>query len=229
MWFNCVSASQRATCPPDLPIVDTIENGVAMPASPEPARRRGYAVALGRICPEKGFEVAFDAARLADVPLLLGGAVFGYPAHGDYFARVIRPRLDRRRRFLGPLGPRAKRRLLAGARCLLVSSRVPETSSLVAMEALACGTPVIARRIGALVDIVEHGRTGFLVDDAAEMAAAIAMVDRIDRAACRAAARRRFAARRMTDDYLALYRRVLALASAPAPASGEQPCPMPSF
>ena len=84
------------------------------------------------------------------------------------------PRLDRRRRFLGPLGFARKRRLLAAARCLLVPSLARETASLVAMEALACGTPVIAFPNGALAEVVEDGRTGFLVENTREMAAAIA-------------------------------------------------------
>lgn len=217
-WFNCVSDSQRRSCPGDLDLLPTVVNGVPLDQlgelSDAPNRPRGYAIALGRICPEKGFHHALDAARAADIPLLLAGAVFGYPAHQDYFESAIRPRLDPWRRFIGPIGPRAKRRLLGGARCLLVPSLVPETGSLVAMEALACGTPVIAFPAGALAETVEHGRTGFLVRDSGEMAAAIREIDRIDRAVCRAEARRRFSAARMTDAYLALYDRVLAMAAA---------------
>jgi glycosyltransferase involved in cell wall biosynthesis len=132
--------------------------------------------------------------------------VFGYAAHRDYFDAEIRPRLDRRRRFLGPLGFRAKRRLLAAARCLAVPSLAPETSSLVAMEALACGTPVVAFPSGALAEIVEPGRTGFLVSDEREMAAAMLEAGRLDPAACREAALERFSVERMTSRYLERYR-----------------------
>lgn len=120
--FNCVSASQRAS--------DRL-----------PARhaRRNFALCLGRICPEKGFEHALDAARLADIPLLIGGEVFPYPAHRRYFECLIQPRLGPRARFLGPVGWARKRRLLNAARCLLAPSLAAETSSLVAMEAIACG------------------------------------------------------------------------------------------
>jgi glycosyltransferase involved in cell wall biosynthesis len=116
------------------------------------------------------------------------------------------PLLDRERRFVGPLGTRGKRRLLGASRALLVPSLVEETSSLVAMEALACGTPVIAHRIGALEEIIEHGRTGFLVDDEEQMASAIAEVRLLDPRACRSQALERFSVETMTARYLSIYR-----------------------
>ncbi len=210
-WLHCVSASQHSTCPPGLALLPSIANGVPVRALAA-ARHApcGFALMLGRVCPEKGQHLALRAAHLAGMSLLLGGEVFPYAYHQDYFAREVAPLLDTRRRFLGPVGFARKRRLLSAARCLLVPSTAAETSSLVAMEALACGTPVIARRVGALPDIVEHGRTGFLVDDATNMAAAIGRVGEIDRELCRAVARERFSAARMTDAYLDLYRRLAA-------------------
>ncbi len=102
-----------------------------------------------------------------------------------------------------------KRRLLAAARCVLIPSRCEETSSLVAMEALASGTPVIAFRVGALPEIVEHGLTGFLVDDVEGMSEAILEVSRIDPHACRRAAELRFSADRAVTGYLETFDRVL--------------------
>ena len=96
--------------------------------------RRGFALTLGRICPEKGQHLALDAAHAAGLPLLLGGAVFPYPAHQAYFTASIAPRLDRLRRWLGPLPFARKRRLLSAARCLLVPSTADETASLVAFD-----------------------------------------------------------------------------------------------
>ena len=187
-----------------------IENGVAVDRLPARHARRNFALCLGRICPEKGFEHALDAARLADIPLLIGGEVFPYQAHRRYFECLIQPRLGPRARFLGPVGWARKRRLLNAARCLLAPSLAAETSSLVAMEAIACGTPVIAFPAGALADIVEPGVTGYVVEDAAEMAAAIGEADSLDRDRCRAEARRRFPLERMVASYFALYRRLAA-------------------
>ena len=103
----------------------------------------------------------------------------------DISPKQIRPRLGRDARFLGPIGFARKRRLLTAARVLLIPSLVAETSSLVAMEALACGCPVVAFPAGALPDIVEPGVTGFLVSTTEEMAEAIPLCDGIDRERCR--------------------------------------------
>ncbi|MBV9859177.1 MAG: glycosyltransferase family 4 protein [Alphaproteobacteria bacterium] len=209
-YFNCVSASQRRSFPEFARMLPEIENGVPIDQLQGRHARRNFALALGRICPEKGFEHALDAARIAETPLLLAGQVFPYESHQAYFAEEIVPRLGPQARFLGPVALARKRRLLNAARCLLVPSLVPETSSLVAMEAIACGTPVIAFRAGALTEVVEHGVTGFLVDDFREMAEAIQAAADIDPAQCRAIARRRFSLERMIAGYFDLYQRMIA-------------------
>jgi glycosyltransferase involved in cell wall biosynthesis len=184
-----------------------IPNGVPVErfASASHSRRR-FALVLARVCPEKGIDLAIEACRKADVPLLIAGPLFPYPAHRDHFEHVLRPRLDERRRYVGPVGWTQKRRLLAHARCVLVTSRVPETSSLAAMESLACGTPVVAMRRGALVEIVEHGRTGFLVESVDELAEALERVNGISPDECRRAARERFDSRPMVEAHLKVYR-----------------------
>jgi glycosyltransferase involved in cell wall biosynthesis len=215
-FVHCVSDSQHRACPTSPALLPPIPNGVPVDALAASIPKGDHALALGRIAPEKGFHLAALAARAASVPLVIAGELFPYPAHQRYFVERLQPLIDGDRvRFVGPVGFAEKRRLLTEARCLLAPSLVPETSSLVAQEALACGTPVIAYPLGALVDVVEPGRTGFLVDDVDAMAAAIGRTGDIDPRDCRRAARERFSLEGMIERYLARYEE-LALMARPA-------------
>jgi glycosyltransferase involved in cell wall biosynthesis len=207
-WLNCVSQAQHETWPKTPNLLPPIENGVPIDSLTARHAKRRFAMFLGRICPEKGVHLAIEAAKRADVALVIAGEVFGYEGHRRYFEDEILPRLDARRRFIGPVGFVRKRRLLTAAQCLLVSSVVPETSSLVAREALACGTPVVGFRTGALPQTIEHGRTGFLVDTVDEMADAIGSTSALDPDLCRAVARQCFSLHAMTKRYLDVYGRL---------------------
>jgi glycosyltransferase involved in cell wall biosynthesis len=209
-FLHCVSDSQHRTCPPCPNLLSPVANGVPIPAS-VPIRQKGnFALCLSRIAPEKNLHAAMDAARLAKVELQLAGQVFPYPAHQEYFQDQVRPRLSDQCRFIGPIDGPAKWRLLASARCLLQPSLAQETSSLVAMEALACGTPVVAFPSGALSEIVEHGRTGFLVRTVEEMADAILRIGALDPQTCIKSARTRFPLSRMLEQYFEKYRAIAA-------------------
>jgi len=211
----CVSRSQASECPPGAEIRAIIGNGIRLQPFRQ-RRKRNYVMAMGRICPEKGLHLALDAATQSGLPLLLAGKVYGYPSHQTYFAEQIRPRLGGGNRFLGEIGPGRKHRLLAGARCLLVPSLVPETSSLGVMEAMASGTPIVAYRKGALVELIEHGRTGFIVDSKDAMAAAIRATEHLDPRVCRRQAELHFSAERMFEKYLFLYTQAAHAKSAPS-------------
>jgi glycosyltransferase involved in cell wall biosynthesis len=208
VWLIPVSAAQAATGPPGARLRAPIPNGVDPALFAAPHARRRFALLLSRIAPEKGVHLALDAARQAELPLLIGGQVYPYRWHLDYFEREVSPRLDAERRFLGPLGLARKRRFLGAARCLVIPSLAAETSSLVAMEALAAGTPVVAFPNGALPTVIEDGRTGFIVHDVAEMAEAMRRAGELDRETCRGAARARFSADRMIAGYFDAYRRL---------------------
>ena len=208
-----MSAAQHADCPPSPNLVDPIENGVPLGRLAARHAKRGFALFLGRICPEKGVHLALLAARRADVSLIVAGELYPYAAHRDYFDAEVRPLLDARRRFVGPVGFARKRRLLTAARCLLVPSLAAETSSLVVREAAACGTAVVAFPNGAIAEAVEDGRSGFLVPDADSMADAIHHAGAIDPERCRALARARFDDATMVGRYLALYARLAGTAA----------------
>jgi glycosyltransferase involved in cell wall biosynthesis len=225
--LNCVSSSQQRACPSSSYFLPYVPNGVDVSHFAAESRAKGdYVLGLGRICPEKGFHLALRAARKARRKFLLAGEVFPYALHRRYFRTQIEPLLDSARRFIGPVRFVQKRRLLAEARCLLVPSIVAETSSLVAMEALAAGTPVIAFSSGALPEIIEHGRSGFIVKDVDEMAAAIDAADSLDPDECRRAARSRFAAGPMVERYMETYSRLIEDADDPWT---DRPKPGPSW
>jgi glycosyltransferase involved in cell wall biosynthesis len=210
-YLNCVSNAQHRTCPSSEILLEPISNGVPLELFCQPRRRKeGFALVLGRICPEKGFHLALDAADQARMPLLIGGSVFAYEEHREYFRREIMPRLRPPHRFLGPLNFAAKRDLLMRASCVVVPSLVAETSSLVTMESLACGTPVVAFANGAPAEMIEHGRTGFLVRDTAEMADAMVRCGELDGAECRRVAQERFSAEIMTEQYIERYHQLAA-------------------
>ncbi|MBV8114955.1 MAG: glycosyltransferase [Silvibacterium sp.] len=204
---QCVSETQRRSCPPELCNVPLIHNGVEIPP---PAKKSGdFAIVLGRICPEKNQHAALEAGSRAKLPVFLGGQVFPWRAHQAYFREKIQPLLENRNciqhKFCGPLPPPQRQQLLAQAKCLLHPTLAPETSSLVAMEALAAGTPVIAYPSGALPEIVEDGVTGFLVDSVESMAEAIGRIESIRPEVCREAAAERFSRTRMIRQYFDLY------------------------
>ncbi len=206
VYVNCVSSSQQQSCPHLPTLLPFVQNGVSEELFTISEPRSEFALMLGRICPEKGIHNGLEAARRAGMIAILAGQVFPYPEHLRYFESMIRPRIDQSDvRYIGSVGGQEKLRLLASAHCLLIPSSAPETSSLVAMEALACGTPVIAYGNGALPDIVEHDVTGFIVHDVNEMASAIKAVKYLDRKRCRASAHERFSSSRMFREYLDLY------------------------
>jgi glycosyltransferase involved in cell wall biosynthesis len=200
-----VSRSQCAARPENAVITRVIPNGVEVGINGFPRRKGSYVASVGRICPEKGFHLAMDAATGCGLPLYLAGEVAGYPEHRRYFEGKIQPRFGSLHRWLGAISSERKRHLMAGARAVLIPSLVPETSSLVAMEAIASGTPVIAYPQGALSEIVTHGKTGFLVNTVNEMRDAIVAADEIDPGPCVREANARFSAAHMVESYTKLY------------------------
>jgi glycosyltransferase involved in cell wall biosynthesis len=149
--------------------------------------------------------VAIDAARRAGVSLLIAGEVPDDEDHARYFREDVAPRLDRQRRYIGPIDDTRRRRLLAAARCLLIPSHVDDTAAQLAREALAVGTPVVGFTSGPLAGTIDHGRTGFLVSDEIEMAGAIATAPVLDSHTCHRIAGERFSLSRMLGQYFDLY------------------------
>jgi glycosyltransferase involved in cell wall biosynthesis len=213
VFFNCVSESQRAWFR-DIPqVLGVVHNGIALERFTPRLSKSDYLLWLGRICQEKGAHLALDAAERAGLPIVIAGQVYPFSSHQRYLRRWILPRLQRRKQHarlvLQPTLDR-KLELLRDARAVLVPSLVDETSSLVSMEAMACGTPVIAFARGALPEVVADGETGMIVSGLREMAQAARQVHHIDPVACRLRAETNFSADRMADEYERLYSQVVA-------------------
>jgi glycosyltransferase involved in cell wall biosynthesis len=195
-----------------LPIDAVIHHGIDLDLyepGPGTGDERGeYHLFLGRMAPEKGARRAVLAAREAGVRLLLA-AKMQEPLELEFFAEQVQPLLDDRVEYVGEVGIERKLALLRGARSLVNPIRWPEPFGLVMIEALACGTPVLAFREGAAPEIVDHGTTGFLCDDHHDMTRRLSEVGALDRGACREAAEQRFSIARMVADHLALFDRVI--------------------
>ena len=212
--FCYVSRGQRQEGMPLAGDAPVIENGVEIEPLNGDGEKANFALVMGRICPEKNAHSALEAGTRAHVPVVLAGRVYPYRSHAQYFEEKVKPQLQGGKptaghRFVGQLTPKERRQMLAQAKCLLHPTLAPETSSLVAMEALAAGTPVIAYRSGALPEIVTDGVTGFLVNDVESMVEAIGKVHTISRAACHDAAKRRFSKQRMIEQYFKLYNEII--------------------
>jgi glycosyltransferase involved in cell wall biosynthesis len=194
---------------PDLPWAGVVHNAVATDQFPFRAEKDDYALFLGRCNPTKGVHLAIDAARAAGRRLVLAMKC-NEPAEQEYFDAEVQPRLGPDTEYVGEAGGEEKLALLAGARCLLFPIRWEEPFGMVAIEAMACGTPVVGFRRGALPEIVAEGVTGVLVSDPDELPAAIAHADTFSPAACRERVETSFSGARMAADYERIYRAVLA-------------------
>jgi glycosyltransferase involved in cell wall biosynthesis len=165
-----------------------------------------YLAFLGRLSPEKQPDVAIEVAKQTGLPLRIAAKVDA--ADRDYYERVVVPLLDHPLiEFVGEIGDAEKSAFLGGARALLFPIDWPEPFGLVMLEAMACGTPVIARPCGSVPEVVWQGVNGFVAESVAELVAAVGRLETIDRAECRRHFERHFSVTRMVDRYEALYRR----------------------
>jgi glycosyltransferase involved in cell wall biosynthesis len=202
--FVSISDNQRKPVP-DLNWLRTVPHG--LPAgllTPQPIRQE-YLAFLGRISPEKGIDKAIRIAGRAGLKLKVAAKVDNVDK--EYYDSLIRPLIvgNPNVEFIGEISDREKSAFLSGAHALIFPIDWPEPFGLVLIEAMACGTPVIAYRCGSVPEVVDEGVTGFIVTTEDEAVAAIGRVHELDRAEVRTTFDRRWTARRMAEDYLGLY------------------------
>jgi glycosyltransferase involved in cell wall biosynthesis len=205
-----VSLNQRKP-QPDLPWVANCHNALDLDAYPVHAERGKYLLFLGRMSADKGCHRAVEVAREAGLPLRIAGKM-REPAEREYFEAYVAPHLGDGIEYLGETSHGKKVALLQNARATLFPIEWEEPFGLVMIESMACGTPVIATRWGAVPEVIEHGRSGIVVDDYREMAGALAATDELEPLECRRWVEEHFSAARMVEDYVEAYEAVLARA-----------------
>jgi glycosyltransferase involved in cell wall biosynthesis len=192
---------------PTLKYAATIHHGIPIDDFPFDAQGSEDLLFFGRIHPDKGAADAIKAAQATGRKLLMAGII----QDEGYYEREVQSHVDGDQIvYLGPIGGERRTRALGGARALLHLIGFDEPFGLSVIEAMACGTPVIAYNRGSMPELIEHGVTGFLVDTFDEAVEAIGRIGEIDRAACRRAVEERFTVERMAQRYLELYERILA-------------------
>jgi glycosyltransferase involved in cell wall biosynthesis len=205
-----ISDRQRQLAP-DLNWVGRVHNALRIDDWPFAARKGDYALFLGRYAPYKGAHLALEAAHRAGMPLVLAGKC-SEPSEQAYFDEQVRPLLTDDDLVFGQADAVAKRELLANARCLLFPIQWEEPFGMVMIEAMACGTPVVALRGGAVPEVVVDGVTGVICDDPAELPDAMERAQTLDPAACRRHVAAHFGVGQFGSGYERIYRSVLGTA-----------------
>jgi glycosyltransferase involved in cell wall biosynthesis len=211
---NLVSISQsQALAAPTLKFCANVYNGLVLNQSPFSEQSQGYLLYVGRIDREKGTHVAIDVAvRLKKKLIIAGKLDDDIPHIREYYIRYVRPRLRRHAdlvTWIGEVDEAERNDLMKNSLCLLHPITWPEPFGLTLIESMACGAPVIAFRLGSIPEVIQDGRTGFVVDTFSQMVEAVGRLGQIDRRACREYALSRFNAERMADGYEAVYQKIL--------------------
>ena len=215
--LNLISISMNQRSPkPDLPWVANCPNALDLDAYSVGDHDAGYLLFLGRMCAEKGAHRAIEVARAAGLPLKLAGKNQDV-AEREYFDKYVAPNLGGLVEYLGEVSQSEKLELLQAARATLFPIEWEEPFGLVMIESMACGTPVIATRRGAVPEVVAEGRGGVIVEHHMEMVGALAEAEKLDPADCRRYVEEKFSARRMVADYVAAYELVTGGRDRPAP------------
>lgn len=191
-----------------LNYIGTVYNGIPVDKFPFRRNPEGYLLHVGRISLQKGTHIAIDIAATVKKELIIAAKLD--PWEVGYFNQYVAPRLNNGNvSWVGEVGESERNKLMSKALCLLQPLTWREPFGLAMIESMACGTPVVAFRKGSVPELIDHGRTGFIVDNEKQMVRAVKKIESIDRKTCRKHVEERFNIERMVDDYEKLYHKVI--------------------
>ena len=204
-YYVSISNSDRYK---KLDYIATVYNGINLDEFVYNPVGGDYLVFLGRICCEKGTHEAIQIAKKSNKKLIIAGII----QEEDYYKQKVEPYVDGKQiKFVGPVGPKERNRLLGNALALLHPVMRPERFGLVMPEAMACGTPVIGFDLGSIKEVIEHDKTGFVVNNVKEAVECIKKIGKINRGDCRKRVEEHFNVEKMVEDYAKVYNKILSL------------------
>ena len=205
--FITISDAQRNLAP-HLKYTSTVYNGLSMQHYPFSNTNKGYLLAVGRFAPEKGIHNEITIAQKLNMPLIIAAKL--EDQYKEYFETKIKPFLNDKIRWVGEVTEKQRNVLMSRALCFLHPLEWEEPFGLTLIEAMACGTPVVAFNRGSMPEIIQHGKNGFLTNNITEMIEAVKNIKTITRSYCRSYALQNFSAKKMAQDYERVYTSILA-------------------
>ena len=205
-YIVTISKSQGEPAP-KMNNIATVYNGLSMDSYVFSKTHDGYLLYFGTFRPEKGADKAIEVAKKLNLPLILAGKLDNWQK--PFFSKYIKPYLSKKIQYIGEIGEVERNKLMSKAMCLLHPISWREPFGLNIIEAMACGAPVVAFNRGSIPELIENGKTGYVVENTEEMIAAILNIDTINREECRKHALKNFNAKRMTDEYEKVYEKIL--------------------
>jgi len=201
-YYVSISNSDRSD---KLDYIDTVYHGINLEQFTFRKEIGDYLLFFGRMHPDKGTKEAIQIAKSFGKKLIMAGII----QDQDYFEKEISPHLGEDIVFVGSVGPEERNKLLGGAYALLHPIFFAEPFGLSVIESMACGTPVVAFNKGSMPELIEHGKTGFIVSDVEEAVSVLKQIPEIDRKSCRKAVEQRFTVDRMVDNYIKVYEKII--------------------
>ena len=204
-----MARSIRRTDDPNINHIGTVYNGLSMNHFPSGAKPEDFLLFVGRVSMEKGTHIAIQVAQELDMELIIAAKVDVVGDDRIYFRDYIEPNLSGKIRWIGEVDETERNNLMSRALCLLHPVTWREPFGLVLIEAMACGCPVIAFNLGAIPEVIQSGKTGFVVQDVEEMIESVEHIGKIDRSYCREYALSNFNAEKMTKGYEEIYSQMI--------------------